>query len=173
MRGSKTAGRSRCLAERIELEDTGRLFHNHLTVDLVVSLFEFGTEPFVILRDSIWMDAFREAARRDRSLIFTFQPEASVPADFPERAVAAVRSEGGAVVFVELTCPEPEIERRIEGESRARHGKLRSLAEYRQLRDSGAFAYPELPEPALRLDTGTLAPRRAAERIMAHLSSVA
>ncbi len=39
-----------------------RLFHNHLTVDLVAALFDFGSEPFVRLRESIWLDAFREAA---------------------------------------------------------------------------------------------------------------
>ena len=39
-----------------------RLFHNHLTVDLVSALFEFGSESFVRLRESIWLEAFREAA---------------------------------------------------------------------------------------------------------------
>ena len=142
-----------------------RLFHNHLTVDLVSALFDFGSEPFARLRESIWLDAFAEAARQGRSLVFTFHPEASVRHGFPQRAVSAVRSHGGEVIFIELTCPEDEIERRIESESRAEYGKLRSLTEYRKLRDSVAFSYPALPEPALRLDTGSLAPIEAAERI--------
>jgi hypothetical protein len=52
-----------------------RLFHNHLTVDLVSSLFPFGSEPFVLLREQIWLAAFAEAARNNLSLIFTFNPE--------------------------------------------------------------------------------------------------
>ena len=44
------------------------LFHNHLTVDLVSSLFAFGTPSFVSLREQIWLAAFAEAARADRSL---------------------------------------------------------------------------------------------------------
>ena len=144
-----------------------RLFHNHLTVDLVAALFDFGSEPFVRLRESIWLEAFREAAEEGQSLIFTFHPEASVRDDFPERAVSTTHSLGGEVVFIELTCPESEIERRIENESRARYGKLRSLSQYRKLRDSGAFLYPPLPEPALSLDTGSIDPREAAERIAA------
>ena len=146
-----------------------RLFHNHLTVDLVVALFDFGSAPFVRLRESIWLDAFSEAACEGQSLVFTFHPEASVRHDFPQRVLSAVRSRGGVVVFIELTCPESEIERRIEGRSRAEYGKLRSLSEYRRLRDSGAFAYLALPEPTICLDTGSLSPREAAERITARL----
>ena len=142
-----------------------RLFHNHLTVDLVAAAFDFGSKPFVRLRESIWMETFREAAQEGQSLIFTFNPEASVRDGFPERVVSMVDSLGGEVVFIELTCPEPEIERRIEAESRARYGKLRSLSEYRRLRDAGAFVYPALPEPALSLDTSTLQPHEAARRI--------
>ncbi len=149
-----------------------RLFHNHLAVDLVMALFDFGTEPFVRLRESIWLDAFREAALQDQSLIFTFQPEASVRDDFPERAVSTVQSQGGEVIFIELNCEESEIERRIANPGRAEFGKLQSLSEYRRLRDSGAFAYPALPAPALRLDTKNLGPQQAAERIAAHLSDI-
>lgn len=146
-----------------------RLFHNHFTVDLVAALFDFGSEPFVRLRESIWLEAFREATEADQSLVFTFHPEASVRPGFPERVVSMVSAHGGEVVFIELTCPEPEIERRISNESRAKYGKLRSLADYVALRDSGAFSYPALPAPALRLDTGTLEPREAAQQIHTHL----
>lgn len=146
-----------------------RLFHNHLTVDLVAALFDFGTPPFVRLRESIWLDAFDEAAANGQSLVFTFHPEASVRPEFPTRVVSTVSAHGGEVVFVELTCPEPEIEKRIESASRAKYGKLQSLSTYLELRASGAFSYPALPEPALRLDTSALEPRQAAERIEAYL----
>jgi len=142
-----------------------RLFHNHLTVDLVASLFEFGSEPFVRLRESIWLEAFREASEAGRSLVFTFHPEASVRHGFPERVVSTVTTHGGEVVFVELTCSEDELERRIENESRAEHGKLRSLERYRALRDAGAFSYPPLPESVISLDTSTLSAHEAARRI--------
>jgi hypothetical protein len=150
-----------------------RLFHNHLTVDLVAALFDFGSEPFVRLRESIWLEVFREAAEQGQSLVFTFHPEATVQPDFPDRALATIGAGGGEVVFVELTCPDAEIERRIENESRAKFGKLRSLSQYRELRDAGAFSYPALPEPALCLDTASLDPREAAVRIVAHLESPA
>ena len=160
---------ARDLAERSGLS----LFHNHLTVDLVSALFEFGSEPFVRLRETIWLEAFREAAEQSRSLIFTFHPESSVRPEFPARAIETVREAGGEVVFIALTCPEAELERRIESESRAAYGKLRSLGEYRRLRASGAFAFPELPMPRLTLDTSQLEPAAAAARIARELGLVA
>jgi hypothetical protein len=39
-----------------------KLFHNHLAVDLVESVFEFGSWPFVELREMIWLALFSRAA---------------------------------------------------------------------------------------------------------------
>lgn len=157
------------VASRLAAFSGLRLFHNHLTVDLVSALFDFGSEPFIRLRESIWLEAFREAAENDQSLIFTFHPEASVRRDFPERVVSEIRSHHGEILFVELVCPESEIEQRIENDSRSEYGKLRSLADYRRLRDSGAFEYSALPEPAVRIDTGSTSPDEAAMQIATHL----
>ena len=47
---------------RVLADVTGyRLFHNHLTVDLALSLFEFGSQPFVELREEIWLAAIERA----------------------------------------------------------------------------------------------------------------
>ena len=40
-----------------------KLFHNHLVVDLLLSVFEFGTAQFVELRESIWLSVFEHACR--------------------------------------------------------------------------------------------------------------
>lgn len=147
-------------------EATGlRLFHNHLAVDTALSLFEFGTPGFVRLREDIWLAAFREAAAAGRSFIFTFAPEASVPSDFIGKAVRIIESAGGRVLFVELTSDDEVIQSRIDASSRRSFGKLTSVEQYRMLRDSGAFAFSGLPEPALTLATDTLSPDEAALRI--------
>lgn len=142
-----------------------RVFHNHLVVDLVSALFEFGSEPFVRLRERLWMESFREAATCGESLIFTFQPEASVEPGFPERVVELIESLGGKVAFVSLVCDESVVEARVESASRAEFGKLRSLADYRRLRDDGAFDYPPMPSSRVELDTGALPPAEAAAAI--------
>ena len=128
------------------------LFHNHLTVDLVSSLFAFGTPPFVSLREQIWLAAFAEAARNDVSLIFTFNPERTVTQDFVQKTIDVVEASGGRVVFVELTCSQEELERRMEEPSRTAFGKLASLEQYRSLKSAGAFEFSKLPSEIM-LDT--------------------
>ncbi|MGH9336654.1 MAG: shikimate kinase, partial [Vicinamibacteria bacterium] len=86
-----------------------RLFHNHLVVDAVSAVFDFGSEPFVELRERLWLSFFAEAARQEVSLIFTFAPEKTVRSSFIGDAVAAVEVAGGKVLFVELTCASPEL----------------------------------------------------------------
>lgn len=142
-----------------------RLFHNHLAVDTALSLFDFGSPGFVRLREDIWLSAFREAAAAGQSFIFTFAPEASVPPDFIDKAVQVIESDGGRVVFIELTCSDEAIESRIEASSRREFSKLASREQYRTLRDSGAFAFVALPKAALSLATDTLSPDQAAQRI--------
>ncbi|HEV3468027.1 MAG TPA: AAA family ATPase [Pyrinomonadaceae bacterium] len=145
-----------------------RLFHNHLAVDLVSAVFDFGTEPFVLLRERVWLSVFREAARRGVSLVFTFSPERTVRAGFITEAAGAVESAGGEVLFVGLTCAEGELERRIEEPGRGEFGKLRSAAVYRRLKEAGAFEYPRLPDSGLTLDTTDRPPAETARLIAEH-----
>lgn len=145
-----------------------RLFHNHLTVDLVSSIFAFGSEPFVLLREEIWLSTFREAAKHNVSLIFTFNPEATVRERFIQDAVEVVEKVGGRIMFVELTCVQEELERRIEDPSRNEFGKLGSLQQYLELKDAGAFNYPTLPA-GLSLDTTNTLPPDTAKLISGYL----
>ncbi|MBR7621205.1 shikimate kinase [Phenylobacterium sp. 20VBR1] len=141
------------------------LFHNHLVVDAVYAVFEFGTEPFIRLREQMWLSVFEEAAKIGRSLVFTFAPEHSVPVTFPADTQAVVERHGGRVRFVELTAPVAEQERRIDAESRVQFGKLRDLEMLRDLRAKGVWDYPAIASE-LVVDTGANAPEQAAEIII-------
>jgi hypothetical protein len=142
-----------------------RLFHNHLVVDALTAVFDFGSEPFVRLREEIWISVFREAARQGTSLIFTFSPERTVSESFVRDAAGAVEKEGGRMRFVALTCPLAELEKRVENESRGTFGKLRSLELFRELASTGAFQYPGHLQPELTIDTSEIEPAEAAFRI--------
>jgi chloramphenicol 3-O-phosphotransferase len=148
-----------------------RLFHNHLTVDLVSSLFSFGSEPFILLREQIWLAAFGEAARQKVSVIFTFNPERTVRERFVQDAIDTVESAGGKVIFVELTCAEEELERRMVNASRKQFGKLTSIEQYRSLKDSGAFRFSKLPE-GMSVDTTTQLPAATARLISEYVASL-
>jgi hypothetical protein len=145
------------------------LFHNHLTVDLLVSVFPFGSEPFVRLREEIWLGVFREAANSGVSLIFTFNPESTVRQRFIHDAVEVVESAGGDIHFVELTCAPSTLERRIENPSRKDFGKLSSIEQYRELASAGAFRFGKLPE-GLSLDTTDVSSSANATLIVEYLN---
>jgi hypothetical protein len=145
------------------------LFHNHLTVDLIGSVFPFGSEPFVRLREQVWLAVFREAATNNKSLIFTFNPESTVRARFIEDTIEVVESAGGQVCFVELNCSHDELEHRLENPSRKEFGKLSSIEQYRSLKAAGAFRFPKLPE-GLTLDTTNDSPADTAGLIVEFIS---
>jgi hypothetical protein len=142
------------------------VFHNHLVVDLLTSLFEFGSEPFVVLREQMWLSVFEQAARAGvPGLIFTFAPEATVRPAFIPAAVATVEKAGGSVDFVELTCPVDEIKRRLDHPARKKFGKLTSHALFDALKAAGSFDALTVPEAKIRVDTAAASPARAALEI--------
>ena len=110
---------------------------------------------------------FAEAAAADRSLIFTFAPEASVAPDFPARARALAEAAGGDVMFAALAVLETEQERRLTAPSRAAFGKLQSLDLLRQLRGAFDAAMAAMPKAAITIDTTTVSPSDAAAAIAA------
>ena len=143
-----------------------KLFHNHLTVDLVTSVFEFGSPSFIELRERIWLDVFIEAARAQLpGLIFTFAFEPTVKPDFIERVKNMVEAHNGKVMFVKLTCSPEELEKRLTSDSRAKFGKLTSVDLFRELNSAGAFADPQITDDQLVVDTTHLNPAEAAKKI--------
>ncbi|MGN6330355.1 MAG: hypothetical protein ACTHOD_01730 [Motilibacteraceae bacterium] len=64
------------------------VFHNHLVVDTLTTVFPLGSPSFVELREEFWLSVFESAARDDRSLIFTFAPEPTVRPGFCDRVAS-------------------------------------------------------------------------------------
>lgn len=158
--GKLTIGRS--LAER-----TGwRLFHNHLAVDLALSLFEFGSPGFVELREEVWIASLSRAASSGLpGVIFTFAPESTVRPSFIPALIDRFEGAGGTVHLVELTCEREEIHRRLAMPGRATYGKLRDVAMYERLATGGHFDRPAMPPAHHRIDVTHTAPETVAAEI--------
>lgn len=145
------------------------LYHNHLVVDEVLKAHAFGTPGFVAERDRRWRDFFAQFPAPGRAnIIFTFNPENTVPQAFIDWLFAEPVRRGVQFTSVEITADEATIEGRIASQQRQQFKKLTDVALYRQLRDSGVFATPLIPRTDLRIDSGKLAPAEAAGRIAAH-----
>jgi hypothetical protein len=143
-----------------------KLFHNHLAVDLVGSVFEFGSPPFVELRETTWLTMFSRAAEENvAGLIFTFAYDRTVRSSFIEETRKAVEPGGGKISFVELKCSAKELERRIAQPSRREFGKLNSVEWFRELKEAGAFVDPGIPAGGLVVETDGISAAKAAEEI--------
>jgi hypothetical protein len=149
-----------------------KVFHNHLAVDLASAVFEFGSAPFVRIREYTWMEVFREAALADRSLIFTFTPEITVRPKFLSQSASFLQKLDSRINWIELTCAEEELFRRLGNEDRTRWGKLDSVEEYQRLKEAGAFEYP-MPVCDLSIDSAVTSAPDAARQIYELLKSPA
>ena len=166
-----TASGKLTIAREVAAMTGYRLFPDHLAVNLVSGVFDVGMRPFVRIREWAWTEVLREAVHVNRSLVFTFEPQASIRTSFISHACVVIERLGGEVVFVELKCPNDVIESRIENADRRALGKLSSLADYRRMREQGAFDYRMMPTPALEIDTSECTPTEAANRIVALLDA--
>jgi hypothetical protein len=140
------------------------VFHNHLTVNLLTTIFPFGSEPFVRLREQIWLSVITDATRTGRSVIFTFAPESTVPWGFPDRLRSAVESHGGRLCSVRLEVSERAQEARIGNASRIEAGKLSSLRVLRAGRQDRSPV--EQPAADLVIDTDHSDPATSAATII-------
>jgi hypothetical protein len=149
-----------------------RLFHNHLTVDLVRSLFPFGSSEFRQLREEIWLRALEEAASAGLAgVVFTLVFEPTLLPGFFDRLVARVEGQGGCVMPVELRCMLEENERRVAQPDRQRFLKMTEPDILRRYILAGDYDPPADLKDNLVIDTTTLSARETARLILDHLSA--
>jgi hypothetical protein len=158
------------VGELLAAETGYRLLHNHAVVDLVTSLFSFGSPPFVALREKLWLDAIDACiTAKQTGVIMTFAPESTVTDEFIPALKKRVTARRGSLHFIELLCSDAELETRLPAASRGRFGKLRDVSQFRKLDKAGAFARPKMPQPELVVDTTDREPGESAQAIAKHL----
>lgn len=116
--GKMTVGR--------ELEKiTGlKLFHNHMTIEMVLPFFDMNSGSFRKLVGSFRMQLFEEVAKSDlEGLIFTYVWELDQKEDwdFVDRVVEIFRKEKGSVYYVELEADQEERLKRNRSPDRLKH----------------------------------------------------
>jgi cytidylate kinase len=98
-----------------------KLFHNHMTIDLVLNFFEFGDPRFHKLVSEFRRRIFEEVAASELpGLIFTFVWALDLESDkdFIDRSCAIFRERNAEIYFVELGAELSERLRRNETEFR-------------------------------------------------------
>lgn len=162
------------IAERTGL----RLFHNHLSIELALRYFDYGTPAFRRIDSDIRRLVIEEVAASNLpGLAFTYVWAFDVPQD--QETVDAYakpfRDRGARVLFVELEATQAERLKRNESASRrAEKPSKRDLEASRrlleldaryQLNSGGKF---DERDDYLRLDSTLLTADQAAERVIEH-----
>ena len=154
------------------------LFHNHMSIEAVLPIFEFGTPPFNRLVSNFREQIFEEAAQSDLpGLIFTYVWAFDRASDvgFVARLAGIFEKHGGRTVFVELFAGQQTRLVRNESPQRLKaKASKRDVAASRQrlleadsryqLNSAGDFPFPN----HLRIDNTHISPLQAAHRIASH-----
>jgi 8-oxo-dGTP pyrophosphatase MutT (NUDIX family) len=101
-----------------------RLLHNHMTIDLALAFFDFGTPDFNRLVPDLRRTIVRAAAKSDLAgLIFTFVWNFEAPEDqaFLDELRAVNDQEGGQTLYAELQAPVDVRVARHDTENRRNH----------------------------------------------------
>ena len=150
-----------------------RLFHVHLLADMLESVFGFDSDGFRELFHSMWPAVVQRAAEEDLpGLITTFVFTRTMRLGMVLSAADAVRLGGGDVLFVELRCDRPELERRMLSPDRRGFAKITSVEVLNELIDGGELAVPQLPGARLVLDTTEQIAAETARSILESLPDV-
>ena len=145
-----------------------RLFHNHVSIQFVQTMFEMGTKAFSRLTDKYRTEMIETAAKEGVDTIFTFVYAKKTDDPFVRRVIRGVNAHGGRVFFVRLRCEKDELERRVSNKARRALGKIATKKLLNNLFKRFDLD-SEVPfQSSLTIDTGTQSPRKAARTIVQH-----
>ncbi len=143
-----------------------KLFHNHVSIQFVQSIFEFGTKTFWRLTGKYRLEMLEEASKEGIDVIFTFVYSRGEDDRFVNHVVKIIRSHGGQICFVRLYCERKELFRRVKASQRKRMGKVRTKKTLNDLLRSHDLDL-EIPfRKSLNIDTTNHSPRTVAKSIV-------
>jgi adenylylsulfate kinase-like enzyme len=103
-------------------------FHNHLTIDVAKSLFDFGTEEFWDLTHRLRRTALAARAELGEASVVLTSCYSSPHDDSTVAALEGeIASRGGQFMPVFLECSREELRRRVTAPERAEMRKLHSI----------------------------------------------
>jgi RNase adaptor protein for sRNA GlmZ degradation len=167
--GSPAVGKL-TVANEIAARTGFKVFHNHLSIDAILPVFEFGSKSFGRLIELIRVETIREAAREKIDLIYTF----CYAKDFDDRHVQKIteitEENGGEVCFVLLKADRDELNRRVTEESRRRMGKAKTVEMMDYFHETYDLMSPVPERESLIIDNTNLSAEETAQQIIKHFN---
>lgn len=146
-----------------------RVFHNHLTIDVARSIFDFGSPPFSRLLHRLRLAVIEEAAAENIDLAVTVSYHHSESTEANARAsLREAEAFGARICLVQLTCTQEVLEERVTAAERVAMNKLHSVEALTSfMRDRDYESGIPAPE-TLRIDNTLVSPEVVALQVSAH-----
>jgi len=149
-----------------------KVFHNHLSIDAIQPIFDFGSKPFFKLVEMIRVETVAEAARENVDLIYTFCYAKGLDESHVEKVEQAALQNGADVNFVLLTCSDDELRLRVIDENRKQFGKANTVEMMDMFLASYDLTSPVPYTDTLVIDNTSVTPEDAADRIIEYFGLI-
>lgn len=143
-----------------------KLFHNHLTVDLVSSLYEWGSPKYWVQLRYIREQLLANLAQDNIDIIFTFVYAAGEDEEVMERMFKKVEENGGEVLLVQLKTSVEKLKERIVAEDRRQFKKMHKTESLDSWLEQYQLFEPYPKRHNLVIDNSEITPTEAAELIV-------
>ncbi len=146
-----------------------KIFHNHLTVDLLNSLLEFGTDSYFNLSDKIRLELLEKAAKQKvKGVIFTFCYGYPEDNKWMKKLISRIEKQNSKIYFVHLYADEKTLYKRVKNLSRENFGKVKTIKGIKEFIKKWDF-FTSIPfVKSLRIDNTNIPANKAAVKIRKH-----
>ncbi|MBI3619001.1 AAA family ATPase [Candidatus Peregrinibacteria bacterium] len=147
-----------------------KIFHNHLTVDLIETFFEWGSTMFDLFITKYRLELLEAAAEHSkRGLIFTYVfADSRYDHSFVESVVKKIEKHGGSVYFVQLVCDRTILRSRVKDSSRKQYGKIKTVRALDDLMNKSDLFSAIAHRKSFLIDTSKLSAKKVARQIRQH-----
>ena len=149
-----------------------KLFHNHLSIEFVKSIFEFGSKTFNRLVIKFRYEMLESAAKDGINTIFTLVYRKDYDDKYIRKLMRIIESYDGEMVFVRLHCSDKKLLERIKGRSRSKYSKIKNTNEFKELTSKNDLKSAISFVKSLTLDTGRYTPEESARKIKEYIQSM-
>ncbi len=158
------------IAKEVAKKTQYKLFHNHLTVDLLKIFLEFGTPEFFELNQKMKLDILEAAAKQGvDGIIYTFVYDRTTDNPFVVKLKNLAERQNISIKFLQIYCEKKELLKRVTMESRKAYKKVQSVEGLSRYLDSGDFVSPIDNVDSIKVDSSNLSIESTVELVISSI----
>lgn len=170
--GPPASGKLTIAEEILRIKDY-KLFHNHLTIDLAKSLFEFGSDAYKKYCNKLRLEYIEMAAKNNIDLIFTF---CYVPIEsddeFVRKVIKIIKKHRSKIYFIHLQAERKILHKRVKSSSRIRYHKVKTSVELERMLSKHDFYTKISFVDSYYINNSYISPILTARKIMRYCNKI-